>query len=263
MVNFNRIRALIKRNFLLTFRGIDTLTDFFYWPLFDILVWGFTGSWMARGTSNPDLAVIILSSLVLWQAVYRTNLDVSYNFFSEMWSRNVINLFVTPLTIQEWTCATMIMGGLNSFICALFGMTAVWLLYGIFIPAIGPWFLVLFVSLFFSGWTIGLFTASVLASYGGQAQKLIWVMGWLFVPFVGIFYPIEIMPLWAQTVAYCVPMTYFFKVLRIFIESNRIDFWLLFYGFILSFVYFIIGVVSFIYFFNRSKQRGLARLEDA
>ena len=47
MVNFNRIRALIKRNFLLTFRGIDTLTDFFYWPLFDILVWGFTGSWMA------------------------------------------------------------------------------------------------------------------------------------------------------------------------------------------------------------------------
>ncbi len=263
MLNIYRIIVLVHRNLLLTFRGIDTLTDFFYWPLFDILVWGFTGSWMAKGTANPHLALIILASLVLWQAVYRTNLDVSYSFFSEMWSANVVNLFVTPLTIQEWAAATMAMGALNAFICMFFGCTAVWLLYGIFIPSLGPLFFLLFISLFFSGWSIGLLTAAALATYGGQAQKLIWVMGWLFVPFVGIFYPVEIMPAWAQSIAYSVPMTYFFKVLRIFIETHSLDFNLFRIGILLSGGYFALAIICFVYLFNRSKKFGLARLEDA
>ncbi len=262
-MHLNRVFALVKRNFLITFRGIDTLTDFFYWPLFDLLVWGFTGAWMASSMANPELPLIILSSLVLWQAVYRTNLDISYNFFTEMWSRNIINLFVTPLKIEEWALATMLTGALNAFICIVFGMVAVWVLYGIFLLSTGPLFLLLFILLFLSGWTIGLGTASVLTLYGGAAQKLIWVMGWLFVPFVGIFYPVEIMPSWAQAVAYSVPMTYFFRVLRVFIETRCVDRLSLSLGVALSVVYFVIFFSFFIYSFNRSKRYGLARLEQA
>ncbi|MBY0110263.1 MAG: ABC transporter permease [Candidatus Babeliaceae bacterium] len=261
-MNFNRIILLVKRAWTLTFRGIDPLTDFFYWPLFDIIVWGFTGSWMSENTSNPQLAVIILTSLVLWQAVYRTNLDISYNFLTELWSRNMINLFVTPLTIQEWIFANMLAGAINACIATVFAMSAVWLLYGIFIPSIGFLFPFLAFCLFFSGWSLGLVTTSVLVTQGAQAQKIVWVMGWLFVPFMGIFYPVDIMPLWAQAIAYSLPMTYFFKILRTYLQFGTFDMSLFTAGAALSCVYFITAFSLFIYFFQRSRHYGLARLED-
>lgn len=262
-MNGLRIKALVQRTFLLTFRGPDPLTDFFYWPLFDILIWGFAGSWMAKSTDNPGYAVIILTSLVLWQAVYRANLDISYNFLSELWSRNLINLFATPATIREWIAAHMIVGGINALVGALFGSVAIWFLYAISVVAVGPLFLLLFVILLFSGYSIGLFTSSMLVTWGNSAQKLVWVMGWFFVPFIGVYYPIEIMPYWAQTFAYCIPMTYMFKVLRVYVQSNFIDFTVLGSGVLLTIFYFSIAVTLFIWSFNASRKSGLARLEGS
>jgi ABC-2 type transport system permease protein len=262
-MNINRIAALVRRTFLLTFRGPDPLTDFFYWPLFDILIWGFAGSWMAKSTENPQYAVIILTSLVLWQAVYRANLDISYNFLSELWSRNLINLFVTPVTIQEWIAAHMIVGGINALIGASFGVFVVWFLYGISIFAVGPFFLLLFFLLLFSGYSIGLLTSATLVTWGNSAQKLVWVMGWFFVPFIGVYYPIEIMPFWAQVIAYCVPMTYMFKVLRVYIQTNTIDFSGLGIGILLTILYIFLALSVIIWSFNRSRKNGLARLEGS
>lgn len=261
-MNINRIFTLVKKTWMLTFRSIDPLTDFFYWPLFDIIVWGFTGAWMAQNTSNPEIATTILTSLVLWQAVYRTNLDISFNFLTELWSRNVINLFVTPLTIQEWVTANMLAGAFNACIAITFAIAAVWLLYGIFIPAVGPLFFFLALCLFFSGWALGLLTTCLLVTQGAHAQKFVWVMGWLFVPFMGIFYPVDIMPPWAQAIAYSLPMTYFFKTLRTYLQSRAIDTSLLFTGFALSAVYLIGAFALLVWLFHRSRRFGLARLED-
>lgn len=260
-MNFKRIFALVRRTFLLTFRGLDPLTDFFYWPFFDILVWGFTGAWMAQSSSNPHLAVVILTCLVMWQAVYRANLDISYNFLTELWSHNFINLFVTPLTIQEWIAANMIVGAINACIAALFGIISVWLLYGISILSVGLLFVPLFALLLCSGWILGLVTTCTLVTFGATAQKLVWVMGWLFVPFMGIYYPIEVMPLWAQTVSHSVPMSYSFKAMRIFIESGVIDYGLIGTGIALSALYITAAIALMIYCFHRSRRFGLARLE--
>ena len=38
-MNWQRIRAIVGRNLILNYRGFDPLTDIFYWPLFDIIVW--------------------------------------------------------------------------------------------------------------------------------------------------------------------------------------------------------------------------------
>jgi ABC-2 type transport system permease protein len=262
-MNGVRIAALVRRTFLLTFRGPDPLTDFFYWPLFDILIWGFAGTWMAKSTDNPHYAVIILTSLVLWQAVYRTNLDIAYNFLSELWSRNLINLFVTPVTIQEWVVAHMIVGALNSCVGALFGLIVIWFLYGISVISVGPLFILLFILLMFSGYSIGMLTSSLLVTIGSSAQKLVWVMGWFFVPFIGVYYPIEIMPIWAQNFAYCVPMTYMFKVLRMYIQTNTIDFTVLGTGVLLTLCYFSLALAVFVCAFHASRKNGLARLEGA
>lgn len=261
-MQFYRIKALIERNFLITFRGLDPLVDFFYWPFYDIMVWGFTAHWLQTSqVSGSHSTLAILSALVLWQASYRANLDVSLNFLTELWARNIVNLFATPLQLSEWIVSALLVGSINTCIAVSFGMLAVWLLYGIIIPSVGWMLIPFFISLALSGWTIGFLTAACLAYWGQSVQKLVWVMGWFFVPFSAVFYPLEVLPSWAQVIARVLPMTYIFEGIRSFIGTQRIPLDYLLISFGLNCIYLTLALIAFNTAFKRSRTRGLARLE--
>lgn len=262
-MKFYRIKALVERSFLITFRGLDPLIDFFYWPFYDILVWGFTAQWLkenqAAHFANSSLA--LLAALVLWQASYRANLDVSYNFLAELWARNIVNLFASPLKISEWIAAALIVGLINTVIAVSFGVFAVWLLYGIAIPTVG-WILIpCFISLVLSGWATGFFTAACLAYWGQSAQKLVWVMSWFFVPFSAVFYPLEVLPTWAKVIARLLPMTYIFEGVRSYVNTHQVPVTYLLISFALNAVYYTLAIITFKAAFRKSRVKGLARLE--
>lgn len=255
--------TLVQRSLLLTFRGLDPVTDLLYWPLYDIIVWGFAFAWMGKVTQDTQATLIVLCSLVLWQAVSRVSLDISFNFLSEMWARNVLNFFVTPLTLIEWMLSVMVSGVLTAAMGALVGITAIWLLYGINVLSVGIFLLPLFGLLIISGWSIGFAATAVLVVIGPRAQKVVWIAAWFFGPYIGVFYPVEQLPLWAQMIGYSVPMTYVFKSLRIYISTGVIAWDLLGYATLLSGICFLVVTQLLQYFFERSRNVGLARLEDA
>jgi ABC-2 type transport system permease protein len=257
-----RIRALLIRTFKLTFRGIDPLVDFFYWPLFDIVVWGFTSRWVQTyQTTNSNVSLTLLTALVIWQACYRANLDISFNLLSELWSRNIVNLFATPLELKEWMACFMVVGLINTCIAVFFGMIAVWLLYSINVLSVGWVLIPFFISLVISGWSIGFLTASTIIYWGQHAQKFVWVMGWFFVPFSAVFYPMAVLPQWAQAIAKALPMTYVFEALRKYITTHSLSYQYLVTSFVLNGLYLAMALLLFKFTFDKSKSKGLARLE--
>ena len=93
-MNFIRIAAVIQRHLLVLFRDASRLAELFYWPLFDIILWGFATTWFGQNSENNQALVLsTLSCLVLWQVVYRTSQDICLSLIEEVWSRNLINLF--------------------------------------------------------------------------------------------------------------------------------------------------------------------------
>jgi ABC-2 type transport system permease protein len=256
-----RIRAIVLRNIKITFRGLDPLVDFFYWPLFDIVLWGFTSRWVQAQTATEPFTVL-LGALVLWQASYRSNLDISFGLLSEFWSRTTVSLFSTPLTLTEWMVSSMIVGLFNTVIAVLFGCLAVWLLYGISVFSLGLILIPFFLSLILSGWAIGFFTASALIYWGQSVQKLVWVMGWFFVPFSAVFYPVDTLPTAAKTFAHLLPMTYIFEGLRSYVKTGSVPYLFLCISFALNAFYLLLAWVSFNYMFNKSKIKGLALLSQ-
>ena len=40
---------------------------------------------------------IILSAVVLWDILFRGQLGLTMSFLEEIWSRNLTNLFITPI----------------------------------------------------------------------------------------------------------------------------------------------------------------------
>ena len=185
-MNWYRVLALVKRNIIITYRGIDPLTDVFYWPAFDIVLWGFTSMWIAVCQHQP-VSLTWLTGLVIWQAYVRVNFDVSLNLLIELWSRNIVNLFASPIEIKEWIVAAMILGVFDAVIAVLYGALLIALLYKVNIFSIGWLFVPLVLLLMLSGWAVGLFSAGCIIRGGQKLQKLVWVLGWFFAPFTRYF----------------------------------------------------------------------------
>ncbi len=257
-----RIQALIERNLIITLRDAQRLVDFFYWPLLDIIIWGFTSKWLQyQQISQSNLTLIVLSSLVLWQVTTRANLEVSFNLLEELWSRNIVNLFSTPLYSNEWTIASLIMGFYKSILVFFFGAFLAWSLCGVTIFSVGWLLIPCFFLLVASGLTIGLFVTSALIYWGQKGQTLVWTVTWIFAPFSGVFYPIAVLPSWAQSIAKALPMTYVFEGLRSFLTTGIVPWHALATSAVLNIIYFVGALLCFRIMFNKSKVKGLARLE--
>src|SRR4029078_6120576 len=52
---------------------------------------------------------VLLGAVILWDALFRSQLGLSISFLEEMWSRNLGQLFVTPLRPYEWVVSLLIM----------------------------------------------------------------------------------------------------------------------------------------------------------
>jgi ABC-2 type transport system permease protein len=260
-MNLQRIRAVVGRNLILNYRGFDPLTDIFYWPLFDIIVWGYTGRLM-QSAGGESTTMIWLTGLIIWHGCVRANLDVCLSFLSELWSRNVVNLFATPLELSEWMVASMILGLIDGVITLFYGAALIALFYGVHILSLG-WLLVpLFFLLLMSGWSIGFFSGGWLV-YGGQSkQKIVWVLAWFFLPFSAVFYPLSLLPSWVATIARAFPMAYAYEGLRDYMLSGAFPGKYLIASFLLNCFYLTLSMLFFKTMYNKSRVKGLARLES-
>ncbi len=262
-MNKHRILLIAKRYLFSRFLKFEELIDFSFWPTLDIIIWGGVGLALVKnGQPAVQIALSILSAVMMRVFTY-CYVNNAFNFSSEMMSRNIINLFATPLTFNEWFCGGMISGGTISFLLLLFSTVIAWLIFGVFILNSVLGLLVFIIPLLISAWAVSCISIMILMVLGVHAQRLIFVMAWLFIPFSGVYYSLNLMPMWIQKVAQYIPMSYIFEALRIFFLEGRISLAHLIYGYGLAIIYFIITLTACNLMFERSRRLGLASLERA
>lgn len=260
-MKLHRIRAIVRRHFMLTFRRADRIINVLYWPFLNIVLWGITSMWMQQQSQNTNLITMVLTGLILWQIVFRVNLETAKGLFEELLSHNVVNLFSTPLTLGEWIVGMMALGVINMFLVLACCSIAVWLLYGINILVLGWSLLAFMLSLLIAGWFIGFFICGLLIYWGLKAQDFVFTVGWIFSPFSAIYYPLSILPSWLQTIGKCLPMTYVFEAMRGVLTTGQYDRSYLIKSFALDALYLTLSLLFFLYMFEKSKEKGLSRLE--
>jgi ABC-2 type transport system permease protein len=257
----HRVFAIVKRHYLLTFRRLDRIINVLYWPFLNIVLWGITSVWLQKQSGNPHIVTMILTGLILWQIVFRVNLETAKGLFEELLNHNVVNLFSTPLTLAEWIVGMMLMGIINMVLVLFCCTVAAWLLYGINIFVLG-WSLIPFIiSLLISGWFIGFLICALLIYWGLKAQDFVFTVGWIFSPFSAIYYPLDVLPAAVQTIGRCLPMTYIFEAMRQKLQTGTYPSHFLVVSFSLNIVYLLLSLLFFQYMFEKSKKKGLARLE--
>jgi ABC-2 type transport system permease protein len=240
---------------------MDQIADLLYWPAIDIVLWGLTTLWMQQHAGGADLAKAVLTGLIFWQIVWRGNYEISVNLLQEFWNRNLVNLFSTPLRLIEWIGGVLMLGVTKVTVALGFGVVAVYLLYALNVFTLGWAFVPFIAMLMMSGWVIGFLAASVVIYWGQRLQMLAWMTAYIFAPFSAVYYPVTILPLWAQKVAWSLPTTYIFEGMRSILKGGQFPWQDFFICFGLNVVYLILVIALFCKMFEKSRSKGLARFE--
>lgn len=261
-MKFHRIWAIVLRH-LYNFRhSPDRFSDSFYWPVIDIALWGFTSNFIQKqGGGIPNLLLMLMSALVLWNVIWRGQYEITVNLLEEMWARNLVNLFSSPLKISEWIAAVMILGLMKLVMTELFAIFIVYILYAANVLSVGWYLLPFMASLLITGWAVGFFVAAFIIGFGTKIQTIAWTGAALLAPFSGVYYPTSILPQWAQKVAVILPSSYVFEGMREVLSKQTFPLDKLAKSFILNGFYVTFALFFFVFMFNRSKAKGLSRLE--
>ncbi len=258
IASLERIGALIVRYLYLLRGSWPRVIELAYWPTMQMILWGLINRFLA-GHSDwvAQAAGLFIAAVLLWDVLFRAQLGVSVVFLEEMWSRNLGQLFVTPLRPWEWVTALMAISLLRTLIGVGAAVGLAILLYRYSIFTMGLPLLAFFTNLLVMGWSIGLVVIALILRYGLGAEGLAWSLIFAIAPISGIYYPVSVLPPWLQPVALSLPATHVFEGMRgVLIQHTFL--WRHFYWAVgLNLVYLLIGAGVLLWSFRVARQRNL------
>lgn len=256
----HRVWAIASRHLYIYRHSPVRVLEMVYWPLLDLLLWGFVSTSLGKSGvaagPNPFVAYF-LGALILWDLLFRAQQGVSLAYLEEVWARNLLNLFVSPLTSAEFVAGTLTISLIklvpSVVVMALFAAV----LYGFNLLALG-WALIPFVvALLLFGWALGVTTTAMVLRLGQGAENLAWVVAFLFQPIACVFYPVSVLPGWLQPVALATPAAHVFEGMRAVLAGRPLNWQEVAIAFGLDAIYMAVAIAIFFQIFAYARAQGL------
>ena len=210
-----RVRAVAGRHYLVMIRSPHRLFDVTVWPLVDVLLFGSIGAFVSQAEGAGAAAFgYLLGGIVLWHVIYQSQIAVSTGFLEETWSRNLLNIMVTPVKEFEYIAGVALFGLVKLVIgVGLVAVTAL-LFFSFDITELGLGLIPVAAILLVVGWTIALFVVGCVLRFGSGAEALAWGILFAVMPLSGVFHPVDALPGLVQPISHALPTTHAFDAMR-------------------------------------------------
>jgi ABC-2 type transport system permease protein len=257
-VSGRRIAAVVLREFYLMRDSLSRVFPLFAWVAIDVTLWGFITRYLnSVASSGFNFVPAFLGAVLLWDFFTRVMQGVTMAFFEDVWSRNFLNIFATPLSIWEYVSGLVLCSVASSIIglavmlvvaTTVFGLS--FLSYGVLIV---PFFLVLFTF----GIAMGIFASGAVLRLGPAAEWFVWPIPAVLSPFAGVFYPLSTLPRWMRAVGRLLPASYVFEGLRAIVQGRAVSEWPLAVGASLAVLYVFLACWFFARIYRQAVRSGL------
>jgi len=210
-----RLFAVVLRQFYLIRGSVSRVLPLFAWVTVDMALWGFLTRYLNKvSAAGLDFVATMLGAVLLWDFFMRVMQGVTMAFFEDVWSRNFLNFFASPLTLWEYlgglvasSVATSSVGLVAMLLLASIGFGLSFLVYG---ALLAPFLMILFVF----GIALGIMACALVLRLGPASEWFVWPIPALIAPFAGVFYPVATLPLWMRAVSRVLPPAYVFECMR-------------------------------------------------
>lgn len=253
-----RTGAMVLRYVFILRGSWPRIVELAYWPLMQMVLWGFISKFLATNSSwVAQGAGVLIGAVLLWDVLFRGQLGFSVSFLEEMWSRNLANLFVSPLRPYEFVAALTLMSLIRTLIGVVPAALLAILFYHYSVFDMGLPLVAFFALLLMLGWAVGMVITAIIMRFGLGAESLAWIAMFALAPLSGVFYPVGILPDWLQAVSWALPSAYVFEGMRavIFDATLNTDYLLAAFG--LNIIYLCCAAAFFLHTFHIARREGL------
>jgi ABC-2 type transport system permease protein len=228
------------------------------WVAIDIIVWGFMSRYLNSVTGNGiNFISTLLGAVLFWDLFTRIMQGVTMAFFEDVWSRNFVNVFATPLLISEYLTGLV----LTSLATSLAGLLVMLLLstglFGLSFLSMGLLLVPFLLVLFLFGIAFGVLASALVLRVGPASEWLVWPIPAMLSPFAGVFYPLATLPGWMQAIGHALPPSYVFENMRSIVSGHGYDAGGLIGGIALAIAYVVLAGFVFARIYRYSVRSGL------
>jgi ABC-2 type transport system permease protein len=220
-MNFNRIAAIMLRQFNL-YRGSPVRAiPLFAWVTVDIVLWGFITRYLNTvASSGFNFVPALLGAVLLWDFFIRVMQGVTTAFFEDVWSRNFLNIFATPLSISEYIAGLVLSAVATGLVGLVVMLVLATTVFGLSFLVYGFLLIQFLLALFVFGIALGIFACAIVLRFGPASEWLIWPIPAVLSPFAGVFYPVSTLPNWMRSISSALPPSYVFEGMRSIVSGG-------------------------------------------
>jgi len=241
-MNITRTFAVVLRQAYLIRGSFSRLFPLFAWVAVDMVLWGFITRYLNSVTAASfDFVPVLLGAVLLWDFLVRVMQGVTMAFFEDVWSRNFLNIFATPLSISEYLGGLIISSIATSSVGLAVMLVLTTSIFGLSLLTYGLLIVPYLLTLFLFGIALGIFSSAVVLRMGPAAEWFIWPIPALVSPFAGVFYPVATLPQWMQTISALLPPAYVFEGMRRVVAGGSFSSGALLWGGGLALLYILLA----------------------
>jgi ABC-2 type transport system permease protein len=252
-----RVLTVVRRHLIVLWRSPQRWFDIVVWPLFDVLLWGSLGAFVAQQDETSRATTpYLLAGIMLFHVLFQSQIAVATGFMEETWSRNLLNLMTTPLTEGEYAAGLALYAGLKTVLAmAAVSLTA----FGFFGFGLGEvgWTLVPVIGiLLLVGWAVALFNIGLMLRFGQSAEIFTWGTNFLLLSVSGVFNPVSALPTVVQPLARVLPTTHAFGAARGVLDGDALSWSTLAWGYLGAAVLIALGYWFIAWMLATFRQKG-------
>ncbi len=239
-MRLQRAAAVVLRQLYLLRGSPARVLPLFAWVAIDMVLWGFITKYLNSVTaSGLDFVPTLLGAVLLWDFFTRVMQGVTMAFFEDVWSRNFLNVFATPLSLTEYLTGLVLTAIATSAVGLLVMLVLAATVFGLSFAAYGLMFVPFLLVLFLFGIAIGVFGSALVLRLGPASEWFVWPIPGLLSPFAGVFYPLSTLPTWMQYVGRLLPPSYVFEGMRAIVSGGAFSATSLLWGLGLAVLYLL------------------------
>ena len=209
------VAAIVLRQFYLMRSSPTRVLPMIAWVTIDMVLWGFISRYLDNVASHRiNFIATLLGAVLFWDFFTRVMQGVTMAFFEDVWSRNFINVFATPLSITEYLTGLVLTAVVTSLVGLLIMLLLARVVFGLSFLSFGALLLPFLLLLFLFGIALGVLASAMVLRLGPVSEWLVWPIPALLSPFVGVFYPLSTLPAWMRFIGHLLPPSYVFEAMR-------------------------------------------------
>jgi ABC-2 type transport system permease protein len=169
------VAAIMLRQYYLLRGSLSRLVPLFAWVGIDIILWGFIARYLnSFGATGLNFVPLLLGAVLLWDFFTRVMQGVTIAFFEDVWARNFLNIFASPLSIGEYLAGLVITTIATSSLGLLVMLVLATTIFGLSFLSYGAMFIPFLLVLLFCGIALGIFCSAIVLRLGPSSEWFVW-----------------------------------------------------------------------------------------